>query len=55
MTMTLGSHLSSGVDDFRCIFLALVFDDFAKGVLDCWVVALNEMPVDELYGEGGFA
>jgi len=48
------SYLTGRVDDFRCNILAFVFDDLAEGVLDCRVIALDKVAVDELDGQGGF-
>lgn len=41
--------LPSCVYDLCCKFLSLVLDDFAKGVLDGRVVAINEVIVDKLH------
>lgn len=48
-------YLSSRVDNFRSKILSLKPDHFAEGVLDCRVVALNEVAIDELHGQRGFA
>ena len=44
-------YLTSSVDNLRRKVLALVPDDFAECVLDCRVVALDEVAVDELHGQ----
>lgn len=41
--------LSSCIYDLGCKFLALVLDDFAEGVLDGGIVAINKVIVDELH------
>lgn len=33
----------------------LVYDSFAKGILNGWIVAFNKMPIDELNREGRFS
>lgn len=51
----ISSYLASRIDDLRRVVLAFVPDDLAEGVLDGGVIALDEVPVDILYSEGGFA
>lgn len=48
-------YLTSRVDNLRREILALVADDFAEGVLNGRVVALDEVSVDELYCQTRFA
>ena len=48
-------YLAGGVDDFGSVVVVLVFDDAREGVFDGGVVRLDEVTVDELYSEGGFA
>lgn len=45
-------YLSGCVDNLSCEFLPLVFDHFAEGVLDSGIVAVNEVAVDILNGQG---
>jgi len=47
--------LTRGVYDFCRKILAFISNDLAERVFDCWVVAFNEVAVDELNSEGGFA
>lgn len=47
--------LSCCVDDLSGIVLALVANDFGKGVLDGRVVSIDEVTVDELNGKGALA
>lgn len=42
------TYLAGGVDDLSGELLAFVLDDLAEGVLNCRVVALDEVAVDEL-------
>lgn len=49
------TYLSSSIHDLSSIVLAIVFDDSAKGILDCWVIAFNEVMLDETDSQGGFA
>lgn len=52
---SLVAYLSSRIDNLGSVVLSLKPDHFAKGVLDGRVVALDEVAIDELYSEGGFA
>lgn len=47
--------LSCRVDDLGSIVLILVTNNFGKGVLDGWVVGINKVTIDKLYGEGALA
>lgn len=47
--------LTRGVDDLDGEVLVAVADDFAEGVFDGGVVGVDEVAVDVLHGEGGFA
>ena len=47
--------LAGGVDDFDGKVLVLQTDDFAEGVFDGGVVGVDEVAVDVLDREGGFA
>lgn len=47
--------LAGRVDDFYGEVLGAVADHFAEGVFYRGVVAVDEVAVDELHGEGGFA
>lgn len=47
--------LAGGIDDFDGEVLVLQTDDFAEGVLDGGVVGVDEVAVDVLDREGGFA
>lgn len=42
------TYLAGGVDDFSGELLAFVLDDLAESVLNCRVVALDEVAVDKL-------
>lgn len=42
-------YLTSGVDNFSRKLLVLIPDHFAESILDGRVVAVDEMPVDELH------
>ena len=53
--LPLKTYLSSSVDDFCRILLGLVLDGLAERILNGRIVALDEMSVDELDGERGFA
>ena len=46
-----GTHLSGGVDDVEIKFLSFVFDDFLERILYRWVVRVDKVGVDELYGQ----
>ena len=46
------TYLSSGVNDLSRVLLALVLDNFAEGVLNGRIVALNKVAIDELNGQG---
>jgi hypothetical protein len=48
-------YLTCCVNDLSCVFLALKLDNLAEGVLNCWIVALYEMSIDELYCHRGLA
>lgn len=48
------SYLPRGINDLSGIFLALVLDDLAKGILNRRIVALHKMAVDELDSERRF-
>lgn len=50
-----GPYLTSSVDDLRRKVLALIPDDFAKGILNGGIVALDEVAVDELDRQTRFA
>lgn len=52
---TLSTHLTCGVYDLGSEVLLLVADDLAERVLDCGIVALDEVAVDITNCEGGFA
>jgi len=47
--------LAGGVDDFGDKVGALVADGFGEGVFDGGVVRFDEVALDELHREGGFA
>lgn len=47
--------LACCVDDFGRVVLSLVLDHFAKSVLDCGIVAVNEVTIDESYCQGRLA
>ena len=47
--------LAGGVDHLDGEVMVAVADDFAKGVLDGWVVGVDKVAVDILDCEGGFA
>lgn len=49
------TYLSGGIDDLSRIILPIVFDDSAECVLNCGVVAFDEVVLDETDCEGGFA
>lgn len=49
------AYLAGGVDDLGGIFLGLVANDLAEGVLDGGVVALDKVAVDKLHRQAGFA
>lgn len=49
------TYLSSGIDDLSRIILPIVFDDSAECVLNCGVVAFDEVVLHETDCEGGFA
>lgn len=51
----LNPYLAGSVNDFRCIFLALVLDDTTECVLDGRIVAFYKVPFDELDGERRFS
>jgi hypothetical protein len=48
-------YLPCCINDFSCIVLALVADDFAERVLNGWIVGLDEMSVHELDRQTRFA
>jgi hypothetical protein len=50
-----GTYLSGGIDDFGCVILSIIFDDPAECVLDCGVIALDEVVLDEADCERGFS
>jgi hypothetical protein len=45
------TDLTGGVDDVAVIVDTVVVDALREGVLDCWVIRLDEMVLDELYDE----
>jgi hypothetical protein len=45
------SHLTSRINDLGGVFLALILDDLAEGILNRGVVALDKMAIHELNGE----
>jgi hypothetical protein len=45
------AYLTRGIDDLGREVLGLVADDFAEGVFDGGVVALDEVTIDELDGK----
>jgi hypothetical protein len=49
------SYLTCGINDLGGEFLSLKLDNLAECVLNGGVVALNEMAIDKLNGEGRFA
>lgn len=49
------SYLAGGVDNLGGKVLALKSNHLAEGVLNGWVIALDEVAVDKLNGERGFA
>lgn len=49
------SYLTGSIDNLGGVVLALVSDHLAEGVLNGRVVALDEVAVDELDCERGFA
>lgn len=49
------AYLSRSVDNFCREILCFVANDLAEGVFDGWVIALDEVAVDELHCERGFA
>lgn len=49
------SYLTSSVDNLSGVFLALIFDDFAKRVFDRGVIALYKVAIHELNSERGFS
>ena len=51
----MSKYLAGGVDDLRSILLPSVLDSLAEGVLNCGIVALDEMAVDESNGERGLS
>lgn len=48
------TYLSSSIHDLGCIVLAIVFDDSAKSIFDCWVIAFDEVMFHKTDGERGF-
>lgn len=48
------TYLAGGIDDLGSIIYAFVADDFAEGILDRGIIALDEVAVDELHGERRF-
>jgi len=49
------TYLTGGVDDLGSVVLALDLDHLTEGVLDGGVVALDEVAIDELDGQGALA
>lgn len=49
------AYLAGGIDDLGGVVLVLIPDDFAEGVLDGGVVALDKVAVDELHRQARFA
>lgn len=47
----MSSYLACSVHNLSGIVLALVLDDSTKRILNCRVVALDEVMVDKSYGE----
>jgi hypothetical protein len=45
------TDLTGGVDDVAVIVDTVVVDALREGILDCWVIRLDEMVLDELYDE----
>lgn len=41
------SHLSRSIDDLSRIVLSIVLNDPAEGILDCRVIALDEVMFDK--------
>jgi hypothetical protein len=42
------AYLACGVDNFRGIFLALEFNDFAEGVFNSGIITFYKVPINEL-------
>lgn len=49
------TYLTSGINNLGGIFLTLVLDDFAEGVFNGRVIALNEVAINELDSKRRFA
>jgi hypothetical protein len=49
--VSIESYLSRSINNLGSKVLALIPDDFAKGVLDGWVIALDEVAVYKLDGK----
>jgi hypothetical protein len=50
----ISTHLASSINDLSGVFLALILDNLAEGILNRGVVAFHEMAVHELHRERGF-
>ena len=49
------TYLARRIDYFRSVVLSFVFDYLTESVLDCRVVTLDKVAVNELDSKGGFA
>lgn len=50
-----GAYLPGRIHDLGREVLALIFDDATKGILNGWIITINEVAVDELDRQRGFA
>lgn len=55
VTKLQATYLAGGINDLGRKLLVLVPYDLAKRILDGWIIALDEVTVDELNRQAGFA